>query len=70
MESAVLNKRILNFMPSRNRAGEIDHFILGMMDGGHTIEQIASGAQAEYPLRFKTNREAQLYVNDLSLDYG
>ena len=70
MESAVLNKRILDSRPSRSEEGEIDHFILGMMDGGHTIEQIASGAQAEYPLRFKTNREAQLYVNGLSQDYG
>jgi len=70
MESAVLNKRILDSRPSRSEEGEIDHFILGMMDGGHTIKQIASGAQAKYSLRFKTQQEAQLYVNGLSQDYG
>jgi protein arginine N-methyltransferase 1 len=70
MESAVLNKRILDSRPSRSEEGEIDHFILGMMDGGHTIEQIASGAQEKYSLRFKTQQEAQLYVNGLSQDYG
>jgi protein arginine N-methyltransferase 1 len=70
MESAVLNKRILDSRPSRSEEGEIDHFILGMMDGGHTIEQIASGVQEKYSLRFKTQQEAQLYVNGLSQEYG
>jgi protein arginine N-methyltransferase 1 len=70
MESAVLHKKILTFKPSRSEEGEIDHFILGEMDGSHTINQIASQAHAKYPLRFKTNREAQLYVNGLSQDYG
>ena len=70
MESAVLHESVLNFRPSRNGAGEIDHLILGMMDGGNTIDQIARGAQAKYPLRFKTKSEAQLYVNGLSQDYG
>jgi protein arginine N-methyltransferase 1 len=70
MESAVLHKKILNFRPPRSEEGEIDHFILGEMDGSNTIDQIASQAQAKYPLRFKTNREAQLYVNGLSQDYG
>lgn len=70
LDNAVLHKRILNFRPARNEAGEIDHFILGMMDGVNTIDQIARGAQAKFPLRFKTQREAQIYVNGLSQDYG
>lgn len=70
MERAVLHKRILNFRPSRSEGGEIDHFILGKMDGSNTIDQIASQTHAKYPLRFKTNREAHLYVNGLSQDYG
>jgi protein arginine N-methyltransferase 1 len=70
MESAELHKRILNFRPSRSEEGEIDHFILGEMDGSNTIDQIARGAQGKYPLRFKTQLEAQLYVNGLSQDYG
>ncbi len=69
-ESAVLHESVLNFRPSRSESGEIDHFILGMMDGRNTIEQIAGQAQATYPLRFKTQREAQTYVNGLSQEYG
>jgi protein arginine N-methyltransferase 1 len=70
LESAVLHESVLNFRPSRSESGEIDHFILGMMDGRNTIEQIAGQAQATYPLRFKTQREAQTYVNGLSQEYG
>jgi protein arginine N-methyltransferase 1 len=70
LESAVLHKRILNFKPCRNEAGDIELFILGMMDGGNTIDQIASQSHAKYPLRFKTQREAQLFVSDLSQDFG
>jgi protein arginine N-methyltransferase 1 len=70
MESAVLHNRILNFRPSRSEAGEIDHYILGMMDGSNTIDQIARRAQGKYPLRLKTMPEAQLYVNGLSQDYS
>jgi protein arginine N-methyltransferase 1 len=70
LESAVLHESVLNFRPSRSESGEIDHFILGMMDGGNTIDHIARGAQAKYPVRFKTQREAQYYVNGLSQDYG
>ena len=69
MESAELHKGVLNFRPSRSEAGEVGHFILGMMDGRNTIEQIASHVQAKFPLRFKTQREAQFYVNDISQDF-
>ena len=69
-ESAVLHESVLNFRPSRSESGEIDHFLLGMMDGRNTIDQIAGQAQATYPLRFKTQREAQTYVNGLSQEYG
>jgi hypothetical protein len=70
LESAVLHESVLNFRPHRSETGEIDHFILGMMDGRNTIDQIAGQAQATYPLRFKTQREAQTYVNGLSQEYG
>jgi protein arginine N-methyltransferase 1 len=70
MESAVLHERILIFKPSRNEAGDIDHFILGEMDGGSTIDQIASQAQGKFPMRFKTLREAQLCVSDLAQEFG
>jgi protein arginine N-methyltransferase 1 len=70
MENALLHERILNSRPSLSVAGEIDHFILGEMDGSHTVDQIARGVQAKYPQRFKTDREAHLYVNGLSQEYG
>ena len=69
MESAALHKSVLNFRPARSEAGQIGHFILGMMDGDNTIDQIASQARAKFPVRFKTQQEAQFYVNDLSQDY-
>jgi protein arginine N-methyltransferase 1 len=70
LESAELHKRILNFKPARNEAGDIDFFILGMMDGRKTVDQIAGQAHRKYPQRFETQREAQLYVNDLAKDFG
>ena len=70
LESAVLHKRVLNFRPTRGEAGEIDHFILGKMDGRHSIDQIARQALGKYPVCFKTQREAQFYVNILSQEYG
>jgi protein arginine N-methyltransferase 1 len=69
LESAVLHESVLNFRPSRSEAGEIIHFILGMMDGGNTIDQISRQVQGKFPVRFKTQREAQFYVNDLSQEF-
>jgi protein arginine N-methyltransferase 1 len=68
-ENAVLHKSVRNFRPARSEAGEIGHFILGMMDGRNSIDEIAGQARKEFPLRFKTLREAQFYVNDLSQDF-
>ena len=70
LERAVLHESVLNFKPSRGEAGEIDHFILGQMDGGNTIDQIARQAQNNFPARFKTQVEAQIYVNGLSQEFG
>ena len=70
MERAVLHQRVLDFAPSRSEKGEIDHFILGKMDGAHTIDQIARQAREKHPARFENQREAQLYVTDLSQEYS
>ena len=70
LDSAVPHNQILNFRPARSQAGEIDHFILEKMDGRHTIDQIARQVQEKYSARFKTQKEAQFYVNDLSQEYG
>jgi protein arginine N-methyltransferase 1 len=68
-ESAELHKSIQIFRPSRGEAGEIVHFILGMMDGRESINKIARQARAKFPSRFKSLREAQFYVNELSHDF-
>ena len=68
-ESDVLHKSVQDFRPAPSEAGEIGYFILGMMDGRNTIDQIASQVREKFPSRFKSLREAQFYVNDLSQDY-
>jgi hypothetical protein len=55
--------------PNRNEEGEIDHFILGKMDGRHTIDQIVDIIQEYFPVHFKTQEKAQFYVNVLSQQY-
>jgi protein arginine N-methyltransferase 1 len=70
MERAVLHQTVVDFAPSRSEKGEIDHFILGMMDGEHTIDQIARQAREKHPARFENQRQAQLYVTDLSQEYS
>ena len=70
LQSAGLHESILNSRPSRGEAGEIDHFVLGQMDGRNTVDQIARQAQAKYPVRFKAPEESHNYVNELSQQYG
>ncbi len=70
LERAVFHQDILNFRPARSETGELDHFILGKMDGHHSIEQIAGQVLEKYPARFKTESEARLYINAMSLEYG
>jgi hypothetical protein len=68
-ERALLHKSVRDYSPARSEGGEIVHFILGMMDGRNTIEQIASRVREKFPSRFKSQWEAQSYVNDLSQDF-
>jgi protein arginine N-methyltransferase 1 len=68
-EHALLHKSVRDYNPARSEGGEIVHFILGMMDGCNTIEQIASRVREKFPSRFKSQWEAQSYVNDLSQDF-
>ena len=67
--SAVLHDSVQNFKPSRSEQGEVGYFILGKMDGHHSINEIARLARAQFPLRFKTLQEAQFFVNELSQDF-
>jgi len=70
MERALLQQRVLDIVPSRGEIGEIDHFILGKMDGQHTIDQIATLARERHPASFENQRDAQIHVTNLSQKYS
>ena len=70
VESAVLHESVLNFKPSRSEAGEIDLYVLGLMDGRTSLKVIAQQAQERFPLRFKAPDESLFYVNEISQLYG
>ena len=55
-----------NLQPALGEEGEIDLFILGMINGRTTLDKIAQQVQKRFPARFKAPREALLYVYDLS----
>ena len=65
-----INERVWEFKSNRSEESEIDHFLLGKMDVWNTIDQIARQTKINYPARFKTQGEAQIYVNELSQQYG
>ena len=59
-----------NLQPTLGEEGEIDHFILGRMNGRTTLDKIAQQVQKRFPARFKAPREALIYVYDLSQQYS
>ena len=61
---------VVTVKPNRNEEGEIDHFILGKVDGCHAIDQIVDIIQEYFPVRFKTQENTQFYVTVLSGQYG
>ncbi len=61
---------VITVKPNRNEEGEIDHFILGKMDGCYAIDQIVDIIQEYFPVRFKIQGNAQFNVNVLSQQYG
>ena len=65
-----INERVWEFKSNRSEESEIDHFILGKMDGGNTIDQIAGILQEYFPIHFKTQEKAQFYVKALAQQYG
>ena len=55
--------------PTSGPEGEIDHFILGQMDGQNTLDEIAQQTQEFFSWRFKTRQDALQYVYELALQY-
>jgi protein arginine N-methyltransferase 1 len=65
-----ITERASDLQPSLGEEGEIDLFILGMMDGRTTLDKIAQQVQKRFPARFKAPQEALLYVYDVSQQYS
>jgi protein arginine N-methyltransferase 1 len=65
-----ITERASDLQPSLGEGGEIDLFVLGMMNGRTTLEKIAQQVQKRFPARFEVPQEALLYVYDLSQQYG
>jgi protein arginine N-methyltransferase 1 len=61
---------IAHLRPTSTEAGELDRFILSLLDGNHPIEQIAQQAITSFPSRFDDLADALRYVYDLSREYA
>lgn len=69
LSSAGLQKGQAGYRPKLVLSGEIDRFILGMMDGERTNEQIAREAAARFPGEFTNWKAALGHVGTLALRY-
>jgi len=65
-----LQQRAAGHVPELNGDGRIDRFILGLMDGGNSLGEIARRLAAEFPPRFAGVNEALARAGELSLKYG
>lgn len=67
---ADLRKRAHDFRPVLGEQGRMDAQVLGMMDGGATLEQIARALHQEFPDRFNSWEEALSHAGGLSQAYA
>jgi protein arginine N-methyltransferase 1 len=68
--AADLRKRAHDFRPVLGEQGRMDAMVLGMMDGGATLEQIARALQGRFPARFRDWEAALSRAARLSRDYA
>jgi protein arginine N-methyltransferase 1 len=65
-DSALNSKRIAESVssdrPVLTEERQIDQFVLGKLDGNRTNKEIAALARERFPIRFKNDRDALLYV--------
>jgi type I protein arginine methyltransferase len=59
-----------NYIPKIGQEGQIDRFILGLMEGDHSLGDIAQQVARQFPQRFANGREALTRAGELSLKYG
>lgn len=67
---ARLRRRAHGFRPALGEAGRIDRMILGWMDGGASLEEIAREVRAAFPARFARWEDALTRVGRLSDEYA
>jgi len=67
---ATLSRRAAKFVPQIDGTGEVDLFILNLMDGNRTLEEIARQAADRFPDRYKDWLTALSRVGELSQKYS
>lgn len=65
-----LQQRASTHVPVLTEDGQIDRFVLKLMEGKNTLGEIARRLAAEFPAHFAGENEALARVGDLSLEYG
>jgi hypothetical protein len=65
-----LRKRASTHAPSLNEDGQIERFILSLMDGTTSLEEIARRVCDKFPARFTTWSDALTRVGELSLKFS
>jgi type I protein arginine methyltransferase len=68
--AADLRKRAHDFRPVLGEEGRVDAVVLGMMDGGATLEAIARELRRRFPGRFRDWEEALSRAARLSQAYA
>ena len=65
-----LIKREAGYQPTLDEDGEVDRFVLSLMDGDTALGTIAERSLAAFPRRFASVAEALAYVGTLSAKYA
>jgi type I protein arginine methyltransferase len=70
LSAARLHKKSASHVPLLNDEGEIERFILSLMDGKTALEEIAHQLAALYPTHFASYKAALDHVSELSQKYS
>jgi protein arginine N-methyltransferase 1 len=65
-----LRKRAASHVPALGEDGRIDCLVLGLMDGGTSLDAVAHAVQAHFPQRFPSWQSALDRVGNLSEQYS
>jgi type I protein arginine methyltransferase len=70
LNPAGLRKKAADHIPALTGDGDIDLFILSLMDGARSSEEIARQAAGRFPARFRGWKDALARVGELAEKYG